>query len=85
MVQAKHSTTARHCWASRQWHPAMDWKRMMWFEELTGFVEESPEQVRANITVDGNWLTSNVNGRRLCCGNLETPSLVELRRDRRRL
>lgn len=37
----------------------------MWFETLSGFVEESPEQVRANITVDGVEMTSHVNGRRL--------------------
>ena len=51
----------------------------MWFEELTGFVEKSPEQVRKHITVDGVELTSHVNGRRLICGELETPSLAELR------
>ena len=52
----------------------------MWFETLTGFVEESPEQVRGNITVDGTELTSHVNGKRLICGDLETPSLAELRK-----
>jgi len=51
----------------------------MWFEKLTGFVEESPEQVRRNITVDGVELKSHVNGKRLICGELETPSLAELR------
>jgi len=52
----------------------------MWFETLTGFVEESPEQVRGNITVNGTELTSHVNGKRLICGDLETPSLAELRK-----
>jgi hypothetical protein len=52
---------------------------MMWFETLTGFPEESPQQVRANITVDGNVLKSHVNGKVLICGELETPSLAELR------
>jgi hypothetical protein len=52
---------------------------MMWFETLTGFSEESPQQVRANITVDGNALKSHVNGKVLVCGELETPSLAELR------
>ncbi len=33
---------------------------MTWFETLTGFSEESPEQVRANITVDGYTLKSRV-------------------------
>ena len=51
----------------------------MWFEKLTGFVEESPEQVRTSITVDGVELKSHVNGKRLICGELETPSLAELR------
>jgi hypothetical protein len=52
---------------------------MTWFEVLTGFPEESPEQVRANITVHDKTLTSNVNGRVLVCGQLETPTLTELR------
>ena len=49
------------------------------FEALTGFREESPEQVRAQITPDGEALKSRVNGRVMCCGRLETPSLAELR------
>jgi hypothetical protein len=52
---------------------------MTWFETLTGFPEESPQQVRANITVDGHTLTSHVNGKVLVCGALETPSLATLR------
>jgi len=51
----------------------------MWFETLTGFPEVSPEQVRANITLDGNTLKSHVNGRVLIRGELETPSLAALR------
>jgi hypothetical protein len=51
----------------------------MWFQELTGFKEESPEQVRANLEVAGNTMTSRVNGRSVICGRLETPSLAELR------
>ncbi len=51
----------------------------MWFEELTGFTEESPQQVRSNITVEGNALKSLVNGKVFVCGELETPSLAELR------
>jgi len=51
----------------------------MWFESLTGFPEESPQQVRSNLTVDGNALKSHVNGKVLICGELETPSLAELR------
>lgn len=51
----------------------------MWFETLTGFPEESPQRVRAKITLDGNTLTSHVNGRVFVCGELETPTLGELR------
>lgn len=52
---------------------------MNWFERLTGFSEESPQQVRENIAVDGNTLKSRVNGKVMICGELETPTLVELR------
>jgi hypothetical protein len=52
---------------------------MNWFEELMGFQEDSPQQVQANITLDGNTLESRINGNRLQFGSLETPSLGELR------
>ena len=52
---------------------------MTWFQQLTGFHEVSPNQVRENIIVDGNTLTSLVNGNVFTCGRLETPSLAELR------
>lgn len=52
---------------------------MTWFDILTGFSEESPQQVRENITVDEERLRSRVNGKVLVCGRLETPSLAELR------
>ncbi|PZD73814.1 hypothetical protein C1752_01860 [Acaryochloris thomasi RCC1774] len=51
----------------------------MWFEELTGFREESPEQVRNGLTVSGNTITSKINGRTMTCGRLETPTLSDLR------
>lgn len=51
----------------------------MWFETLTGFREESPEQVRANIVVAGPTMTSTVNGKTMVYGRLETPTLAELR------
>jgi hypothetical protein len=51
----------------------------MWFENLTGFREETPQQVRKNITVNGELLRSLVNGREFICGSLETPSLADLR------
>ena len=52
---------------------------MTWFEVLTGFREMSPSQVRKNIIVDGETLTSHINGKVMACGRLETPSLAELR------
>ena len=51
----------------------------MWFETLTGFAEASPTQVREHLGVHGSELVSRVNGRRLVWGELETPSLAELR------
>ncbi len=51
----------------------------MWFETITGFREESPQQVRMNITVDGDVMESHVNGKQMICGVLETPSLADLR------
>ena len=52
---------------------------MTWFQVLTGFHETSPDQVRKNISVDGDKLTSVVNGKVFTFGKLETPSLAELR------
>jgi hypothetical protein len=51
----------------------------MWFETLMGFAEESPEQVRENIRVEGGSLKSLINGKTYRWGELETPSLAELR------
>ncbi len=51
----------------------------MWFEDLVGFSEKSPEQVRANLEVNGNRLISRINGKHYNCGQLQTPSLAELR------
>ena len=52
---------------------------MTWFETITGFPEESPAQVRENITVDRQTLTSHANGKAFVYGELETPTLAELR------
>ena len=57
---------------------------MTWFEDLTGFRESSPEQVRRDLILNGETLTSNANGRRMVCGRLETPALSELREQVRR-
>lgn len=51
----------------------------MWFEKLTGFKEESPDQVREKLYIKDNELISTVNGNRFLFGSLETPSLSELR------
>ena len=52
---------------------------MTWFETLTGFAEESPGRVRANLRLDKTRLTSIVNGRTFGAGRFGTPSLAELR------
>ncbi len=51
----------------------------MWFEELTGFVESSPAQVRANLRLEGDTLHSTVNGNTFTYGSLTIPTLAELR------
>ncbi|VAW59877.1 hypothetical protein MNBD_GAMMA11-1934 [hydrothermal vent metagenome] len=51
----------------------------MWFTKLMGFNEESAQQVRANILLDKNTLHSLVNGNTFIFGQLETPSLGELK------
>ncbi len=51
----------------------------MWFENLTGFREESPTQVRSKLEANGNTITSRVSGHSMTCGQLETPTLAELR------
>lgn len=51
----------------------------MWFEELFGFAEQNPAQVRANFRLDGAYLESLVNGKRYAWGRLECPSLADLR------
>jgi hypothetical protein len=50
-----------------------------WIQDLMGFREESPEQVRSLISVDGNTLLSKANGKRYVYGELEILSLRELR------
>lgn len=50
-----------------------------WFEKLLGFSEESPEQVRSNLSLAGKKLVSKANGRSVACGVLELPTVGELR------
>lgn len=51
----------------------------MWFEKLMGFKEENPEQVRSNIEINGNVLTSKINGASYQFGNLSVISLADLK------
>jgi hypothetical protein len=51
----------------------------MWFKKLTGFNEESLENVREKLFVDGSNLVSRVNGNTFRFGELKTPTLDELK------
>lgn len=55
-------------------------RHFIWFQDLFGFEEESPEQVRRNLVLEGTRLRSLVNDRSYDCGTLEVPSLAELRK-----
>lgn len=61
-------------------HPRHDIgnKRMTWFTKLTGIDEESPEQVRRELFIDGDQIVCP-HGKRFAFGSLETPKLSELR------
>ena len=52
----------------------------MWFKNLIGFDEESPENVRKNLLIEGTELISKVNGARFDFGHLEIPTLAELKK-----
>ncbi len=52
---------------------------MTWFERLMGFQEQTPDQVRKAIQVDGTRMRSLVNHSEFSCGYLEILSLDELR------
>lgn len=47
---------------------------MNWFTDLFGFIE-STRAVKANLSVEGEWMTSSVNEARYRSGTLTTPSL----------
>jgi len=51
----------------------------MWFKDLFGFNEISPENVRKNINIDGKKITSKVNGKSYEFGTLQIPTLKELK------
>lgn len=50
----------------------------MWFEKLMGFKEENPAQVRNNIELVDEYLTSKITGKKFKYGSLEVPTLGEL-------
>lgn len=51
---------------------------MTWFTRLTGIDENSPDQVRRELSVDHDQIICP-NGNRIAFGRLETPKLSELR------
>lgn len=53
----------------------------MWFQKLTGFKEESPENVRKNIRIEDEEFISLVNAQRFTFGRLEIQTLDELRKE----
>ena len=53
---------------------------MTWFDDLVGFREQSGDQVRSMIDVDGDRLQSRANGQEFRCGTLEVISLHDLRK-----
>lgn len=52
---------------------------MDWFEELTGFREGDYHLTRSRLEISRGQLRSKVNGRTFATGELETPTLAELR------
>jgi hypothetical protein len=52
---------------------------LMWFETLTGFREKEVDDVASQFLVEGEQITSTVNGRSMRHGRFETPTLGELR------
>ena len=56
-----------------------------WFENLTGFREESYNNARQNLYVKGRYLHSQVNGKKYSIGNFQCSSLKSLRKDTAKL
>lgn len=52
---------------------------MTWFDDLTGCTEGTSSEVRENLFLDGRLLRSRRNGKSWQCGDLETPTLADLR------
>ncbi len=53
----------------------------MWFKQLTGFEEESPENVRAKIEIKDDTLISRINSQKFTFGKLDIPTLEQLRKE----
>ena len=53
---------------------------MAYFEDLFGILEEHPDQVRSNFTIDGNQMTALASGRAFQWGELQIPRLSDLRK-----
>ncbi|GAA0891931.1 hypothetical protein GCM10009122_16100 [Fulvivirga kasyanovii] len=51
----------------------------MWFKKLTGFDEISPEYVREHLLIEGTSMTSKINGKSYRYGELQVPTLKELK------
>ena len=49
---------------------------MTWFTKLTGIEEESPEQVRRELFIEGDQIVCP-DGKRFAFGRLETPELAD--------
>ena len=52
----------------------------MWFEQLTGFKENTPNEVRANLIVEGDTFISKANNRKMTFGELEICTLKHLQK-----
>ncbi len=52
---------------------------MTWFESLTGFAEQSAKQVHELLKLDGERMHSLVNGKSWRYGQLDMPTLAQLR------
>ena len=51
----------------------------MWFKQLTGFKETTPEEVRKNLKIEGSTFVSNANGNRFTFGDLQIATLSQLK------
>lgn len=51
----------------------------MWFKDLTGFQEESPENVKSKLIFENDYFISLANSKKFTFGKLEIPTLEELR------